>query len=178
MASRGFKSDDFYSQFIFTLALFILPLIGTIECSKIDYPSIESLSYEICTFSYFKKETMDRRTSTTERYYIYVEEYNEPLVIDNNTFDKVNHFALSYIKEGSEITVSLNIEDDEIEVYSLKYKDKYVLSYEDYLDVHTRNSKIGVVVLSILSGIDLTLLIAEVVYFKKTGRGIPVNSRC
>ena len=59
----------------------------------------------------------------------------------------------------------------------MTYTDKYVLSYEDYLDVHTRNSKIGVVVLSILSGIDLTLLIAEVVYFKKTGRGIPVNSR-
>ena len=54
----------------------------------------------------------------------------------------------------------------------MAYKEKFVLSYDDYLTRHTKNNRIGIVVTSIMIAITASLLIFGIIYYKKTGKTI------
>ena len=52
----------------------------------------------------------------------------------------------------------------------MAYKERFVLSYDDYLARHTKNNRIGIVVTSIMITITASLLVFGIIYYKKTGK--------
>ena len=167
---------SFVIQSIFFLGLVIFftwALIGVLSIEE--YPSEDSLVYEECTFiKYEYKEIKYRRTSTMKYYYLYVEEYDEPFIIDNIVFSKTNEEALQNLMGGDKITVSLFEDKDKLYLYSASYKQSDILSYEAYFVEHESNDSIGVIVCSVLLCMSLALFIAEVYYYKKNGKCLPI----
>ena len=148
--------------------IFAVGLIGLLMME--DYPNKEELVYEECTFiSYeFKK------SSKSKRYYIYVEEYINPLEIDNIVYAKADKEVLSSIEPGDKIKISVRRFKDDLKLYSVSYKEKNVLSYEDFLARHESNDKLGFIILPILCFMSLSIVIVTIVYYKKTGHCIPL----
>ena len=92
--------------FLGLVIFFTWALIGVLSIEE--YPSEDSLVYEECTFiKYEFKETKYRKTSTMKYYYLYVEEYVEPLIIDNIVFGEINEEALQSLMGGDKVVVSL-----------------------------------------------------------------------
>lgn len=140
-----------------------------------EYPPEESLVYEQCTFvkyEYILKES--RKSPETEYYEIYVEEYDIPLRIDNIAFHKANGAALSELKKGDKITLSIEFYREDLHyLYSISCGDTNILSYKDYIEAHSGNDKYGFIICPILFSLGIGLFIAEVIYYKKTGRSLP-----
>ena len=167
---------SFVIQSIFSISLiafFTWVLIGVLSIEE--YPTEDSLVYEECTFiKYEFKETKYRKTSTMKYYYLYVEEYGEPLIIDNIVFSKTNEEILQSLIGGDKITVSLFEDKDKLYLYSASYKQSDILSYEAYFAQHESNDSIGVIVCSVVLCMSLALFIAEVYYYKKNGKCLPI----
>ena len=151
-----------------TVSIFICGLAGffiwglTSLLFAVDYPEKNELRYEECTFIGYEN-VRDRGT----RYYIFVNEYDEPLEIDNIVSSSVSESLLRDISSGDKITVSIDQSDKDL--YSMYCGDINILSYDDYLSEHEPNNALGVVLLTLFSCLMLGLLVVEIIYYKKTG---------
>ena len=170
---------SFMIQSIFFVGLIIFFAWALFSVLSIEeYPAEDSLVYEECTFiKYEFKETKYRKTSTMKYYYLYVEEYVEPLIIDNIVFNETNEEALQSLIGGDKIVVSLFEDDDKLYLYSVSHNQSDILSYEAYFAEHNSNDNLGVVVCSILLCMSLALFIAGVCYYKKNGKCLPIWSK-
>jgi len=133
-----------------------------------EYPKKELLTYERCVFIKYEENGFSRHP----RYYIYVEEYEKPLEIDNIVFSAADEELLDLINKGSQIRVSIREEKDNLSLYSVEYNGKYILTYDDYLFRHNQNNTIGIIVTLIIGCICVTLLIITIIYYKKTGKNL------
>ncbi len=139
-----------------------------------DYPSENSLVYEDCTFIKYEYAQNSTRRTDIEYYYIYVEEYGLPLKIDNIVFDEKYGSALSRLKKGDKVKVSIEFyKEDSYFLYSMSCDGVDILSYDDYIQAHTQNNKYALIVCPILICMGTGLFVAEVIYYKKTGKSLP-----
>ena len=129
------------------------------------YPSADSLVYEECAFVRCEYKS----TAKSSRYYIYVEEYEKPLEIDNIVIGQIDREALLALEEGDTITISKYEGRKEYTLYSMSHGETDILSYENYLSKHTGNNTTGIVVCSILLCMTVGLCIGSVVLYRKTG---------
>ena len=172
------KNKDEKKAFVFLCTVTLLAqgfflslLILLLTMDK--YSEDKVLVYEDCTFIRCElKENVTHRSRSC-RYLIYTEEYDKPLEIDNIVQGKTNQELLLSIKQGDTIVVSIK-DKETLDLYSVSYNNEYILSYEDYLDKHNSNNKIGIIFNSVMSAILLSAFIIEVIYYKKTGRCVPI----
>lgn len=165
------QKGAFIGFVIITLAFLTFSLFCLINLTLLDkYPSKDELKYEECT--YIKYEYVSSG-NTEHQYYIYVEEYNAPLKIDNIVINKTNEELLFSLNSGETIIVSIE-DDSEFYLFSISYNSKYILSYEDFLSEHDSNNVIGIIVTSIMASISLAFLIGGSIYYKKTGECLPI----
>ena len=139
-------------------------LIGIVSIGK--YPSANSLVYEECTFVRCEQ----KNTAKSSRYYIYVEEYEKPLEIDNIVLGQIDREALLALELGDKITVSKYDGKKEYTLYSLSHGETGILLYEDYLLRHNKNNAIGMVISSVFLSMVVGIFIWSVYYYKKTGK--------
>lgn len=139
-------------------------LIGIVSIGK--YPSADSLVYEECTFVRCEQ----KNTAKSSRYYIYVEEYEKPMVIDNIVISQINREALLSLEVGDMITVCKYEGKKEYTLYSLSHGETGILLYEDYLLRHNKNNATGMVISSVFLSMVVGIFIWSVYYYKKTGK--------
>lgn len=150
------------------LAIFVVMFICVLLIKG--YPNKSELIYENCTFIRYEYEKNIGTHGSSKKCLIYVNEYETPLEIDNIVVNEINANVLNSIKSGDEIVVSIQYDHDKYNLYSMAYKERFVLSYDDYLTRHTKNNRIGIVVTSIMIAITASLLIFGIIYYKKTGK--------
>ena len=164
----------FIIQSVFFLALtlfFVWALFGVMLIEE--YPEKAELTYEECTFiKYEKIERRYNRHSKMRYYYLYVEEYDQPLEIDNIVFPVTNEEALQRLKQGDKVTVSLYEYKGEINLYEAFCGSDSILNYEDYLSKHNGNNELGVIVCSVFICASIGLLFAGIVHYRKTGNSL------
>ena len=154
-----------------TLAFLAFSLFCFVNLTLIDkYPSSEELTYEQCT--YIKSEYVSVGRGY-HNYYIYVEEYNEPLKIDNIVINRTNEELLFSLNKGDTIIVSI-YDNGKLDLFSVSYNNDYILSYEDYLTEHNGNNTVGKISTAVMSCIALGFLVGESIYYKKTGECLPL----
>ena len=156
---------------VITLAFLSFSLFCLVNLTLIDkYPSKGELKYEECTYVNYEYVSVGKGN---HNYYIYVEEYDEPLKIDNIVINKTNNEILFSLNPGDIIIVS--IEDySGFDLYSISYNGKYILSYEDFLFEHNSNNTVGIITTSIMALVSLAFLIGGIIYYKKTGECLPI----
>ena len=165
------QKGAFIGFVIITLAFLTFSLFCLINLTLLDkYPSKDELKYEECTYIKYEYVSSGNRE---HQYYIYVEEYNDPLKIDNIVINKTNEELLFSLNSGETIIVSIE-DDSEFYLFSISYNSKYILSYEDFLSEHDSNNVIGIIVTSIMASISLAFLIGGSIYYKKTGECLPI----
>ena len=148
------------------LSLFaMLFTAGFIATTTASY-SMDRFTEQVCTFSEYELKVYERRGSDSEVYYIYVQEYEKPLEIDQIVSDLVNRRVLNGLEKGDQITVLF---DKKRNLLSLAHQGEYVLTYEDYVAEHEKNTGLGVIVMLIMSCISWGLIIFLIVRYKKTG---------
>lgn len=164
----------FICQSVFFLLL-ALPFIIVLFCSiDRDFLPKEELVFEECTFvKYNFIEDKGSRGRVTRYYKVYVEEYAVPLEIDSIIYDRVSKGKLDNLEAGERIVVSIDKADYSLYYLACEYSD--VLSYEDYLEGHEENYRIGLVVFPVLSCLGLGLFVANIIYYKKKGRCMPLR---
>ena len=161
----------FFWQSLLFGGIGMLFLVSLIYFMFDDPPPAETLVYEKCTFvKYELEQEKGAKGKVYNHYYIYVEEYAEPLEIDEMVFQTIKEKELLSLKNGDKITVSIS---DKNYLYSLFSGDDYIWSYEDYLTIHKDDDKVGFVVLSVLSCLGFVPFIIGVIYYKKTGETLP-----
>jgi hypothetical protein len=143
-------------------------LVGVVSIGK--YPSADSLVYEECTFVRCEQ----KNTAKSSLYYIYVEEYEKPMEIDNIVISQIDREALFTLEPGDKITVSKHDGQKECTLYSLSHGETDILSYQDYLSRHNNNNMTGIVVCSILLCMTVGLFIGSVIHYRKTGECLPI----
>ena len=150
------QKEAFIVFVIRTLAFLAFSLFCLINLTPMldKYPSKDELKYEECTYIKYEYVTWGYRAS---QYYIYVEEYNKPLKIDNIVVNKTNEELLFSLISGETITVSIE-DDSKFYLFSVSYNGKYILSYEDFLSEHNSNNIVGIIVI-------VVMLIISCVYF-------------
>ena len=154
-----------------TLAFFGFSLFSFVNLTLINkYPSVDELYYEQCTYVNSEYVSVGRGY---HNYYIYVEEYNEPLKIDNIVVNKTHEELLFSLNEGDIISVSI-VDNNKLNLFSISFNGEYILSYEDYLDEHNGNNIVGIVVTAVISCIALGILVFGSIYYKKTGECLPL----
>lgn len=149
----------------------IILLVGILSVRH--NPNKEELIYEKVTYiryEYIRKGTK----SVSKRYYIFVNEYDKPLEIDNIVFDKVNRNALDNLISGDVLTVSIREYNDNYDLYSIAMNENYILSYEDYLTCHNRNNTLGLIFFPIVISIAIFILVFGIIRYKKTGECLPI----
>ena len=142
--------------------LFTAGFIGTTTASY----SMDRFTEQSCTFLEYEYQVIERKNGDIERYYVYVQEYEKPLEIDQIVFDQVNRRVLNGLEEGDQITVLF---DKKRNLSSLEHQGEYVLTYEEYVAEHERNDGVGVIVTLIMSCISWGLIIFLIIHYKKTG---------
>lgn len=148
------------------LSLFaMLFTIGFISTTTASY-SMDRYTEQVCTFSEYKLQVIERRGTYSEVYYVYVQEYEKPLKIGQIVSDLVNQRVLKGLEEGDQITVLV---DKKQNLISLEHQGEYVLTYEEYVAEHEKNDGVGVIVTLILSCASWGLIIFLIVHYKKTG---------
>ena len=150
------------------IGFFLYFLVGVVTIGK--YPSADSLVYEECTFVRCEQ----KNTAKSSRYYIYAEEFEKPMVIDNIVISQINREALLALELGDKITVSKYDGKKEYTLYSLSHGETDILSYQDYLSRHNSNNTTGIVVCSILLCMTVGLFIGAVIHYRKTGKCLPI----
>lgn len=148
---------------ILLFAFFLMFLLVGILCEQ--YPSEDALTFQECTFMKWEKKTAYRYV----RYFVYVEEYEAPLEIDNIVLCKVNKDILSQLKQGDKVTVSISEAKNKWKVHAISYQGTPILAFEDYIVQHKRNDRIGTVICSVLSIAFLGGFVANIVYYRKNG---------
>ena len=138
------------------------------------YPKENELIFEKCTFIRYEYKRDISTRHASERFYIYVEEYGRPLEIDNIVFNKVNEDDLKKLSEDDSIIVSTREFKGNFDLYSMSADDIEILTYNDYLSSHNRNTKIGLIVLPILMAISGGMLIWGIFHYKRTGECLPI----
>ena len=149
---------------------YLVCLIGVINIDP--YPSEDSLIYENCSFVKYEYILKRSTRSKSERYHIYVEEYDKPLEIDNIVFHMTNEDVLFHLEPGAQVAVSIRESKDKLTLYTIAYDGVNILSYDDYVKIHTRNNNTGIVVLSALFCVSLGLCFAEYIHIKRHGTGL------
>lgn len=144
------------------LALLPVACIITLARAEASYATTQ-LTQESCTFIKYEYET----GADVKRYHIYVQEYTEPLEIDNIISDQVNKIVLRDLQEGDMITLSI---DQKRNVLSAEHNGQYIVSYEDYVAKHSRNNIMGIIVSALFFCFSVISLIACIVHYKKTGK--------
>ena len=170
------KSDkiSFILHNIFYICALCFFLFLAIMFTTTDYPTKESLVYEECTFIKYEYIVKENHNHSTTRYYnIYVEEYDKPLEIDNIIYDRIHQGLLSTLEKGDKITVSIKHHKNDMNLYEMSYGEKYILSYDDYLDAHKENDEIGFILAPVLICLISGLIIAEAVHYKLKGKPLP-----
>ena len=163
-------------QFVFVSLLF-LALAGLFIWAFVNmaflgsYPPAESLELEECTVVEYELVS----TAKSSYYFIYVEEYEKPLEIDNIVMNVIDREALLELEAGDTILVSHYEGKRSFNLYTLSHADKTILAYEDYLAEHEGNNTIGIWVTGVLSLSSIALLIANTIHYKKTGRPLPLR---
>ena len=150
------------------IGFFLYFLVGVVAIGK--YPSADSLVYEECTFVRCEQ----KNTAKSSRYYIYAEEFEKPLEIDNIVLGQIDREALLALELGDKITVSKYDGKKEYTLYSLSHGETDILSYQDYLSRHNSNNTTGIVVCSILLCMTVGLFIGSVIHYRKTGKCLPI----
>ena len=150
------------------IGFFLYFLVGVVTIGK--YPSADSLVYEECTFVRCEQ----KNTAKSSRYYIYAEEFEKPLEIDNIVIGQIDREALLALEEGDTITISKYEGRKEYTLYSMSHGETDILSYENYLSKHTGNNTTGIVVCSILLCMTVGLFIGAVIHYRKTGKCLPI----
>ena len=165
------QKGAFIGFVIITITFLTFSLFCLINLTLLDkYPSKGELKYEECTYIKYEYVSSGNRE---HQYYIYVEEYNDPLKIDNIVINKTNEELLFSLNSGETIIVSIE-DDSEFYLFSIYYNSKYILSYEDFLSEHNSNNVVGIIVTSIMASISLAFLIGGSIYYKKTGECLPI----
>ena len=144
------------------MGLMLFFLIG-ILCEQ--YPSEDALTFQECTFMKWEKKTAYRNV----RYFVYVEEYEAPLEIDNIVLREVNKDVLSQLKQGDKVTVSISESKNKWKIYAFSYQGISILSFEDYLSRHKLNDRIGTILCSAIAIALLGGFVANIVYYRKNG---------
>ncbi len=137
------------------------------------YPSADSLVYENCTVVEYELVS----TARSSRYYIYVQEYDKPLEIDSIVIRTIDRDAMQRMRAGDTVTVSKDEGKRSFDLYSLSHGDTVILAYEDFLAAHDGNDLVGVAITSSMFLLQIGLLIANTVYYKRTGRCLPRRNR-
>ena len=150
------------------LAFSLFCFVNLILINK--YPSSEDLKYEQCTYVRSEYVSVGRGY---HNYYIYVEEYNEPLKIDNIVINRTNEELLFSLNKGDTIIVSI-YDNGKLDLFSVSYNNDYILSYEDYLKEHNGNNVVGKIATAVMSCIALGFLVGGSIYYKKTGECLPL----
>jgi len=163
-------------SFICVLIISILILLGFITLLIIttisnQYPDPSELKYENCTFVNYELYT-SKSDEGYKKYYVYVEEYKEPLEIDKIVYHPNQEKKLSELKRGDKILVSIREYNGDLNLYSLQSVNDEILTYEYYLKEHKRNGNVGIIVSAILASFTVVVLIVEIVHYKKTGESI------
>ncbi len=168
------KAKNVLKMHCAVISLFIIFFSVAVYCfSTIDYPSEDALVYEDCTFiRYEYKKEESSKGSVTKYYNIYVEEYDTPLEIDNIVYDNIDARVLHNLMAGDIVTVSIREFKDTRSLYALSFGEKCILSYDEYLDVHTSNSDIMIKLLIGLLILTSGWLIGEIIYFQRTGKAV------
>ena len=156
---------------IITLIFFTVIMIYSFG---IKFPNPSDLQYEKCTFKYFELGRSDPNSSNINKCYIYVEEYNIPLEIDNIVYRDSYKEELSKLKSKDELIVSFEKKESSYNLYSLETKNTIILSYSDYLNKHEKQRKTGIITFSIITSVSILILIIEIIYYKKTGECLPI----
>ena len=146
--------------------LLFLPFL--IHLLTIRYPETEKLNYEICTYLSYEYKYVGRGSY---QYRIFVEEYDEPLIIDNIVQRKTNETLLKSLKSGEELKISID-NTESLHLYEISARGDEILSYENYLLLHSKNDRVGIIFTSLSSAIFFTLLVTGIIYYKKTGNAL------
>ena len=157
------------SGLIFFICLFTILTIVMI-CLSIT-PSVNTLKKEQYTFISYEVIYYGKRNSQKECY-IYVEEYNKPLVISHEIFEMKFSERLSNLVEGDIITVSIKQEGSKKSLYLIQSDNKQILSYDEYVYNTKESTQIGITFFSIFNLTLITFLIVGIVYYKKIGKNI------
>ncbi len=157
--------------FLLLAGLFIWGFFSLMFTEK--YPSADSLVYENCTVVDYELVS----TGRASWYYIYVEEYEKPLEIGTIVMREIDRDALRWMNAGDTIVVSHYEGKRSLNLYALSHGDTVILSYEDYLTAHDGNDSVGVVITAVMALLQIGLLIANTVYYKRTGRCLPMRRR-
>ena len=171
---RGKQSARFVATnmlFLLLAGLFIWGFFALMFAEK--YPPADSLVYETCTVVEYELVS----TAKSSHYSIYVEEYEKPLEIDSIVIKSIDRDALQKVKAGDTVMVSKAEGKRSLNLYSLSHGDTVILAYEDYLTAHDGNNSVGVAVTGIMSLLQISLLIANVIHYKETGQCLPMRSR-
>lgn len=152
------------------LAVAAFALFCLISLITVDYPAHEALVYEECTFVKYEKKVSATSKGTSSRYYIFVEEYDKGLEIDNIVFTEQQEEILQTILTGDKIKVSIYENKKQFDLFSMVYQEKTVLSYEDYLSAHNRNNTAGIIGCAFCEVCTGALFIGEILRYKRTGK--------
>ena len=131
-------------------------------------PNIDALKKEQCTFIsheviYYGKNDQSKKC------YIYVEEYEQPLVIDDWLFEISHEEKLSKLNDGDIITVSIKHENGKSSLYLVELYDEEILPYSEYVYETRKGAQIGIVFFSVFNCFCISFLVIEILYFKKEG---------
>ena len=131
-------------------------------------PSVNTLKKEQCTFISHEVIYYGKRNSQKECY-IYVEEYEQPLVIDDWLFEISHEEKLSKLNNGDIITVSIKHENGKSSLYLVELYDEEILPYSEYVYETRKGAQIGIVFFSVFNCFCISFLVIEILYFKKEG---------
>lgn len=137
-------------------------------------PDISTLKKEDCSFVSYKVIYYGKR-NLQKKCYIYVEEYDQPLIIDQDVFDIKYIERLSSLAKGDIITVSIKHEGNKNSLFLVETDDKKIFSYEEYeYEVH-KGSQIGLIFFSFFNIISISFLIVEIIHYRKKGECFFLN---
>ena len=148
---RLIKAVFAFENFILLIGIvfFLYAYVGLV--TKDDYPNINSLTYEECTFiEYEYIEYRYSKYGKTKYYNIYVEEYDKPLKTDDLVYKCINKDVLDELDSGDTVKVSLSKEENKIEIYAMFFGGDSVLTYDDYLTEHKKDEAVGYVFLPVI----------------------------
>ena len=152
-----------------SIAVF-MGLLLPVYINQYNAPELEYEDVQLKNYTYEKHEFLGRRWNYC---YIYVEELEKPLKIQNIPIGEVNRDNLNSLREGDTIyCYVINSKDTKVsyEIVEIGSKDKMILSLDDYNSKHKSNSGLSFIVIPFLSIASLALSIISFVAVKKNRR--------
>ena len=154
------KNIDHILFLIISAPCVILFTFLFIQSLTVTYPDKSELQYETCTYVDYEHERHSSgKGRTSHSYKVYVEEYDVPLTIDNIVFPAVPEERFLTLKKGDKVTLSIESSDDKLYLYALSVNGRDILSYDEYLDEHSGNDKVGAYFFPIMIIMSLGLML-------------------